>query len=432
MTDTTTVRELATAIRQAQENGQRTPLALALAIESARLAVTPQVTAELEFLRKDRDAFRAQRNGVFKTNERLIGSLQEEQDARLRAENDVRTLTRERDGLRTRFADSVATVARLEQLRVEREKVENALRARVAELEAEQGNNDRAKAPWGRAEDGRPYLPEGADWTDVPELVDRTVAGIQARVDQAQPGHWYTAPATETGLAPGMVRTRVDGYPRTVGQFTNVLPADLELILHAYVDLSWCLEMLAKFRARVAELLAERHSTNAALVDVTVAMRAAESGQAPGGYPPAFPWARWLDAEDRADFLDELAAAAIANVGGAEVLAEVEETCARWRVIAEATQAHLTAPGPNCTCQEPVADCTGVSCGCPVCHRAVAVPDAELDGAAPSQVLPLAVDVPVPVVLTEDDGPAVVTSSARQSAARLRMLLHPLDPGVRP
>lgn len=180
------------------------------------------------------------------------------------------------------------------------------LRARVAELEAEQGNNDGAKAPWGRAEDGRPYLPEGAHWTDVPELVDRTVAGIQARVDQAQPGHWYAAPATETGLAPGTVRTRVEGYPRAVGQFTNVLPADLELILHAREDLSWCLEMLAKFRTRVAEL----------------------------------------------------------------------ETS--------------------------------------------------------SQVLPLVVDVPVPVVLTEADGPVVANNaSARAATGGLRRLLHPLDPGVR-
>ncbi|WP_432010127.1 hypothetical protein [Streptomyces cucumeris] len=145
----------------------------------------------------------------------------------------------------------------------------------AAEREAEQGNNDEAKAPWGRAEDGRPYLPEGAHWTDVPELVDRTVAGIQARVDQAQSGGWYTAPATESGLAPGTVRTRVDGYPRTVGQFTNVLPADLELILHAHGDLSWCLEMLAKFRARVAELETSSQVLPLA-VDVPVPVRLTE------------------------------------------------------------------------------------------------------------------------------------------------------------
>ncbi|MGW3192158.1 hypothetical protein ACWDBT_30440 [Streptomyces ardesiacus] len=114
--------------------------------------------------------------------------------------------------------------------------------------------DDRAKAPWGRGEDGRPLLPMGAHWTDVPEAVDRRVAKVQARVDEAQPGPWYRAPATELGVAPGTVRTRVDGYPRMVGQFTNVSPADLELVLYAGSDLRWCLEMIAKFRTRVAEL----------------------------------------------------------------------------------------------------------------------------------------------------------------------------------
>lgn len=123
--------------------------------------------------------------------------------------------------------------------------------------------DDRAKAPWGRGEDGRPLLPMGAHWTDVPEAVDRRVAKVQARVDEAQPGPWYRAPATELGVAPGTVRTRVDGYPRMVGQFTNVSPADLELVLYAGSDLRWCLEMIAKFRARGAELEAARKQTTA-------------------------------------------------------------------------------------------------------------------------------------------------------------------------
>jgi hypothetical protein len=113
---------------------------------------------------------------------------------------------------------------------------------------------DRAKAPWGRGEDGRPLLPMGAHWTDVPELVDRTVADLQSRLDRAQSGRWYLASDTETWRAPGTVCTRVDGYLRTVGQFTNVLPGDLELVLHAHSDLRWCLDMVAKLRARVAEL----------------------------------------------------------------------------------------------------------------------------------------------------------------------------------
>jgi hypothetical protein len=105
----------------------------------------------------------------------------------------------------------------------------------------------------------------GAHWTDIPELVDREVASIRARVDQAQPGNWYVDPATETWRAPGTVRTQYDGYNRTVGVFTNVLPADLDLVLHAHSDLQWCLEMIDKLRARVADLESERAVTNAAL-----------------------------------------------------------------------------------------------------------------------------------------------------------------------
>ncbi|MFF4479508.1 hypothetical protein ACFY1A_21160 [Streptomyces sp. NPDC001520] len=317
--------------------------AVVFALGSAQLLQSPETAAELEHLRKDRDAFRNQRNGVFKTNERLIGALQEEQDARLRAQNDVRTLTRERD----------------------------ALRARAAELEAEQGNNDGAKAPWGRAEDGRPYLPEGAHWTDVPELVDRTVAGIQARVDQAQPGHWYTAPATETGLAPGTVRTRVDGYPRTVGQFTNVLPADLELILHAYDDLGWCLEMLAKVRARVAELEAERHTTNEALAELTESTR--------GGSP-------WQRATDGLNALVDAGVGFhvepdghISNPFGDEHI-EFDRAAERWVLTVDDAEvephpAPCRVPvSPDCTCVSAVVTASAMAAAAKL-RRALALPE---------------------------------------------------------
>lgn len=137
------------------------------------------------------------------------------------------------------------------------------------------------RAPWGRGEDGRPLLPMGAHWTDIPELVDQEVARIRGRVDQAQSGHWYVASDTETWRPPGTVRTNVDGYQRTVGRVTNMLAADLDLVLHAHDDLSWCLEMLAKFRARVAELEAERHVTNEALDDAVRELRARDEATAP-------------------------------------------------------------------------------------------------------------------------------------------------------
>lgn len=65
------------------------------------------------------------------------------------------------------------------------------------------------------------------------------------------------------------------------------------------------------------------------------------------GYPPALPWARLLDADDLADFLDELAASAITHASSDVALAEVEETCGTWRLIAEAQHGHNTAPGPD-------------------------------------------------------------------------------------
>ncbi|MGA5635012.1 hypothetical protein [Streptomyces lydicamycinicus] len=83
---------------------------------------------------------------------------------------------------------------------------------------------------------------------------------------------------------------------------------------------------LQRLRARVAEL---------------------EQQASAAEYPPALPWARLMDAEDCADFLDELAASAILHADSGTALAEVEDTCGRWRAIAEAQHAHNTAPGPD-------------------------------------------------------------------------------------
>lgn len=64
-------------------------------------------------------------------------------------------------------------------------------------------------------------------------------------------------------------------------------------------------------------------------------------------YPPALPWAALMDDEDLTNFLDELAASAITNTDSETALAEVEDTCGRWRAIAEAQHAHNTAAGPD-------------------------------------------------------------------------------------
>ncbi|MFE0808158.1 hypothetical protein ACFW34_11830 [Streptomyces sp. NPDC058848] len=70
-------------------------------------------------------------------------------------------------------------------------------------------------------------------------------------------------------------------------------------------------------------------------------------------YPPALPWARLMDHEDLTEFLDELAASAITHAPAERALTEVEATCGRWRLIAEAQHAHNTAPGPDAEAGEP-------------------------------------------------------------------------------
>jgi hypothetical protein len=92
---------------------------------------------------------------------------------------------------------------------------------------------------------------------------------------------------------------------------------------------------LVALRDRVAELEAQ-----------------AQKGEQPADtYPPVLPWAALMDREDLTDFLDELAASAITHASSEVALAEVEETCSTWRLIAEAQHGHNTAPGPDAPTQ---------------------------------------------------------------------------------
>ncbi|HCA85499.1 MAG TPA: hypothetical protein DEQ61_08400 [Streptomyces sp.] len=70
-----------------------------------RVEETATLLAELDRTRAERDAWRDQRNQVFQTNERLLEETGQEQVARLLAENEARTVTRERNELRARVAE---------------------------------------------------------------------------------------------------------------------------------------------------------------------------------------------------------------------------------------------------------------------------------------------------------------------------------------
>ncbi|MCI3155492.1 hypothetical protein ELQ39_27860 [Streptomyces sp. GB4-14] len=65
----------------------------------------PALLAELAAVRAERDAFRDQRNNVFATNEQLHDKVTEAFEARLRAENETRTVKRETEALRARAAE---------------------------------------------------------------------------------------------------------------------------------------------------------------------------------------------------------------------------------------------------------------------------------------------------------------------------------------
>ena len=86
----------------------------------------------------------------------------------------------------------------------------------------------------------------------------------------------------------------------------------------------------AGLRARVAALLAERHSTNEALSKADEALRADRDG-------PALPWAAAMDDGDLSMFLNDLVSAAMGRwrsepeVPDRETLADIEKVCADWR-----------------------------------------------------------------------------------------------------
>ncbi|HSC28951.1 MAG TPA: hypothetical protein VLD67_16870 [Vicinamibacterales bacterium] len=102
-----------------------------------------------------------------------------------------------------------------------------------------------------------------------------------------------------------------------------------------------------QLRARVAELEAERHTTNEALDDAVQELRRRETG-------PALPWAHAMSDDDLPGFLDDLVSAAMGRwrsepeVPDRVVLADVEKACADWRTPG---QGYRSDPEP-----EPVPD----------------------------------------------------------------------------
>lgn len=114
--------------------------------ERALHEIAVALLAEADALGKERDAFRDQRNHVFKTNERLIDQVRESEHARLLAENEARRVQREATALQARVDeveraytfDTAELKRRIAELEAERHSTNEALDDAVQELRARQ------------------------------------------------------------------------------------------------------------------------------------------------------------------------------------------------------------------------------------------------------------------------------------------------------
>jgi hypothetical protein len=84
---------------------------------------------------------------------------------------------------------------------------------------------------------------------------DAYVEQIRARHAAAEGGAWFLAP--EPDAEPGTVRTRVDGYQRTVGVFDfrgapATADANREFVLYARSDIGYLLRDRARYADRAA------------------------------------------------------------------------------------------------------------------------------------------------------------------------------------
>ncbi|MGW5477653.1 hypothetical protein [Streptomyces sp. NPDC004008] len=272
-------------------------------------------TAEMERLRKDRDAFRDQRNAVFQTNQRLIGEVQASDQARLHAENEVRQLTRANLDAAERAQKEIKQLrAQLDEMTRLRD---NALRAlHRDDVETDIDLEETIAAPF--------YGP-GWDWdeNDLQRVVRETAATVRP--------------------AFGKLTQERDQARTELAKYVGAEPTIAEEMAY----LSACIHAVHGMQPPTAlDDPSIAHEYRTGYTDALIAVRAALEAPERTSYPPALPWARLMDDEDLSDFLDELMHATT-QFGHTKALAEVEDTCARWRAIAEAQHAHNTAPGPG-------------------------------------------------------------------------------------
>lgn len=145
--------------------------------------------------------------------------------------------------------------------------------------------------------------------------------------------------ATEIEETVVQLRQEIDHLRESVAAEPLTLrwsPQDLALVADGSVEL-----YLTTTAGQPALLPLSAEHAAALRDDLPVAGPATDAG-----YPPALPWASWLDDEDLTSMMDAVADATRGLLGTA-ALEAVEEILAEYRLIAECDHAQATAPGPD-------------------------------------------------------------------------------------
>ncbi|MFI1021302.1 hypothetical protein [Streptomyces olivaceus] len=213
------------------------------------------------------------------------------------------------------------------------------LQARVAELEkANAGLDDLRIRAFDKNETLRGQI------TELRSRLSAAPSQLTAEQRAALAGHLADAKPARDGLIADMARAIHDRREHDHPQWEDLYC--LNLVSWMGERMGPVLRRLLNTEARVAELEAKLAEFERPADEDPIAYALTE--QAGGGYPPALPWARLMDADDLAEFLAEVEhAIATPGAAPAEALAAVEKACGTWQVIAEAQHAHNTAPGPG-------------------------------------------------------------------------------------
>ncbi|GHH29946.1 hypothetical protein [Streptomyces rubradiris] len=348
--NTRSVNSAAGVILAAMQQKQ-TATGIALALESAGLLMSPESATDLQ---GRLDEAHEELTGVSLSlyeeeleTARLRLALKSAQRGRreMRSQRDefcdrVDTLTAVAKGNKRHVADLTAECQRLQtELVAARERYREGLRKAD-----EQVNAMSAEVKRYAAGDESPVL-----WSVYNKMHGRALSseaeaeGLRARVAELEAERHATNEAlSEAAESLREHRDRIAELEKERARYVGAEPTIAEELTY----LSRCLDAVLDLCEK-AEKQATRWENPLPMPEWVAEVRAAAEGMVERtSYPPAMPWARLMDDEDLAEFLDGLVGA-LETGGARDALAEVEDTCATWRAIAEAQHAHNTAPGPG-------------------------------------------------------------------------------------